>query len=214
MFDYILFDLDGTLTNSKEGIVNSVKYALKHFGIEENDEEKLQLFIGPPLKQQFMEQYGLDSEKALEAVKVYRERYVPIGMFENELYEGVETMLKDLSKAGKKIALASSKPIKMCEKIMEHFNVAKYFDVIVGSEDIGAKSTKTGVIEAAVEYFNLEKKQSVVMVGDRKYDIIGAKNCGLFCVGVTYGFGSYEELSSEGADHIVRSVEELEEYLI
>lgn len=215
MFQYCLFDLDGTLTDPREGITKSVQYALKHYGIEEPDLTKLEPFIGPPLKDSFMEFYGFSEEKAREAINVYRERFAPVGVLENQIFEGIPEMLKSLHESGKKLAVASSKPVNFVHQILKHFRIEQYFDVIVGSELDGTRVTKEEVVEEALLRLGLlempqaDRKGCCAMIGDRKFDIQGAKAYGLTGVGVLFGFGGEGELEAEGADFIVKTIEEL-----
>lgn len=219
MFQYCLFDLDGTLTDPKEGITKSVQYALKHFGIEEPDLTKLLPFIGPPLKDSFMEYYHFSEEQALEAAEVYRERFKPIGIFENEIIEGIPEMLKKLKENGRKLAVASSKPEEFVRRILQHFEIEQYFDVVVGSGLDGSRGTKEEVVEEALRQFCIlelpeeERKAKCAMVGDRKFDIQGAKAYGLTGVGVRFGFAGEGELEAVGADYIAKTVEDLHEFL-
>ncbi len=220
MFQYCLFDLDGTLTDPREGITKSVQYALHHFGIEEPDLKKLEPFIGPPLKDSFMEFYGFTEEQAEEAMKFYRERFAPIGIYENEVFEGIPEMLRHLHQNGQKLAVASSKPIGFVRQILQHFEIDGYFDVIVGSELDGTRSTKEEVVEEALSQLGIlelsgeERKNNCAMVGDRKFDIQGAKAYGLTGVGVSFGFAGEGELEEAGADIIVDTVTELEKLLL
>ena len=215
---YVLFDLDGTLTDPMEGITKSVQYALKAFGIEEPDLQKLTPFIGPPLKDSFMEFYGFDDAKAQEAIDRYRERFRDTGIFENRIYDGVPKMLQTLKKQGCHLAVASSKPEVFGKRILDHFSIADYFEVVVGSELDGRRTDKAQVVgealnrlwgvEASCEEANVKKK-TTYMVGDRKFDIIGAKAQELISVAVTFGYGSRAELEAEEPDFIVDSVVEL-----
>jgi len=221
MNDYVLFDLDGTLTDPKEGICTCVQYALKSFDIEEPDLDKLEPFIGPPLKNSFMEFYGFDEEKAEQAVEKYRERFKDTGIFENKVYKGIPEMLKKLKAAGKKLAVASSKPTVFVERILEHFEIREYFDVVVGSELDGSIVEKPQIVAAAMLklYGNIpdytgQKKKNTVMVGDRKFDVEGARTAGIFSVAVAYGYGSVEELEAAGAGKVVSTVAQLEHYLL
>ncbi|MGN0387958.1 MAG: HAD family hydrolase [Suilimivivens sp.] len=220
MFQYCLFDLDGTLTDSREGITKSAQYALQHFGIEEPDLKKLEPFIGPPLKDSFMEFYGFTEEQAEEAMKFYRERFAPIGIYENEVFEGIPEMLRHLHQNGQKLAVASSKPIGFVRQILQYFEIDGYFDVIVGSELDGTRSTKEEVVEEALSQLGIlelsgeERKNNCAMVGDRKFDIQGAKAYGLTGVGVSFGFAGEGELEEAGADIIVDTVTELEKLLL
>lgn len=221
MNDYILFDLDGTLTDPKEGITACVQYALSAFGIEEPDADKLTPFIGPPLKESFMEFYEFDEEKAEAAVEKYRERFRDKGIFENRIYDGVPEMIRKLKGNHKKLAVASSKPTVFVKQILEHFEIGKYFDVIVGSELDGTRTDKAEVVAEALRRLYdghdgdiEEKKRNTVMVGDRKFDVAGAKAEGLVSVAVSYGYGPLDELKIAKPDYIVRSVEELEKLLL
>lgn len=210
MSDVILFDLDGTLTDSAEGITKSVQYALNHFGIKETDLKKLECFIGPPLKGQFMEYAGLSEAQAEVAIALYRERFSKIGIFENRLYEGVPELLGYLKDNGKTLAVASSKPEIYVNQILEHFEIKSFFDAVAGSELDGTRSEKWEVIEEVLELLGVSDRRSgVLMVGDRRHDVEGAHKCGLQCIGVSYGFGGRTELERAGAVYIAESVEEL-----
>lgn len=217
MKKYLLFDLDGTLTDPKVGICTCVQYALSSFGIEEPDLDKLEPFIGPPLKESFMNFYGFDEEKAEAAIAKYRERFSTVGLFENEIYEGIPRMLKALSAQGMFLAVASSKPTVYVERILEHFKIRKYFKAVVGSELDGTRVNKDEVVEEALRRLFGDQpvnKAEVYMIGDRKFDVEGAKIQGVESVGVTYGYGGMEELREAKADYIVRSVEELQSFLL
>lgn len=208
-FNYILFDLDGTLTDPKEGITKSVAYALKSFGIEVEDLNTLCKFIGPPLKESFMKYYGMNSEDGDKAVETYREYFKPYGVYENEVYEGIPELLAGLKLSGKKVVLATSKPTVFARTILEHFDLTQYFDVVVGSELDGRRVDKAEVIEYALQLAGVTDKAQVVMIGDREHDVIGAKKNELASIGVTYGYGSREEHEACEADVIVESVGEL-----
>lgn len=212
MYDLILFDLDGTLTNPEEGITKSVQYALRAYGIEENRREMLRRFIGPPLVDGFMEFYGMTREDALGAVEKYRERFSVKGIFENELIEGTEEMLARLKSAGKTLALATSKPSPFSKKILEHFKIAQLFDFISCSELDGTRNDKAEVIAEALRLAG--NYENPVMVGDRMHDIIGAKKNGIPCIGVSFGFAAEGELEEYGAVDIAGSVSELTELLL
>ncbi len=218
MKNYLLFDLDGTLTDPKLGICSCVQYALKEeFGIEEPDLDKLEPFIGPPLKDSFMKYYDLTEEQAERAIAKYRERFSEIGLFENEVYEGIPKMLQDLHKRGLTLAIASSKPTVFVRRILQHFHIEQYFTVIVGSELDGTRVNKEEVVLEALRELFQDKpidKEKVYMIGDRSFDVEGAHFFGLECVGVSYGYGGMEELKEAKADYIVRSVEELHEFLL
>lgn len=220
MFQYCLFDLDGTLTDPRIGITKSVQHALKYFDIEETDLSKLEPFIGPPLKDSFMEFYGFNEKQALEAVEAYREYFRPKGVLENRIIEGIPQMLQRLYKNGQKLAVASSKPIGFVHQILQHFGIEQYFDVIVGSELDGTRGTKEEVVKEALRRLDIlklsdaDRKVCCAMVGDRKFDLQGAKAFGLTGVGVRFGFAGKGELEAEGADYIVETVEELSDLLV
>lgn len=213
-YNVILFDLDGTLTEPKKGITRSFQFALKKFGINENNMEVLTSFIGPPLKSTFINHYGFDEKKAWEAVTYYREYFTQKGMFENEVYPGIPEMLQQLKSEQKKILLATSKATIFSEKILEHFNLKDYFDHIVGSNYDGTRAEKTEVISYALSLLGDAFFYNPVMIGDRKHDIIGSKQNRIDSIGVTYGYGSYQELKEAGATYILDSVAEVESLLI
>ena len=214
MYKYVLFDLDGTLTNSELGITKSVQHALKKFGIEVEDRAVLRPFIGPPLGESFQVYYGLSKEESEQAIKYYRERFSVKGLYENEVYEGVEKMLQDLKESGKKLILATSKPEKFTMLILEHFDLLKYFDFVAGATMDGSRGEKADVIRYALEISGIEDKSGVIMIGDRKFDILGAKENGLASIGVLYGFGDREELTEAGADYIVEKAEDIVKVLL
>ena len=209
MFDTVLFDLDGTLTDPGEGITNSVAYALKKYDIEVSDKRELYKFIGPPLKDSFMKYYGFNEVKAEEAIAYYREYFRDIGIFENEVYEGVVDMLKALCNEGKKLVLATSKPEEFAIRILEHFDLSKYFTVAAGASMDSSRSKKGDVIAYAISLCEDFCKDTAVMVGDRKHDIIGAKENGLKSIGVLYGYGDEAELKTAGADYIASTTDDI-----
>ena len=207
MKKYLLFDLDGTLTDPKEGICTCVQYALASFGIQEPDLDKLEPFIGPPLKESFMHFYDMNEEQAQAAVEKYRERFRDTGIFENRLYDGIPQMLRTLNSKGMFLAVASSKPTVFVERILEHFGIRSYFKVVVGSELDGTRTEKNEVVEEALRQLFGDapvEKNKVYMIGDRRFDIEGAKAQGVDSVGVTYGYGGMEELREARADYIDR----------
>jgi len=220
MFQYILFDLDGTLTDPKVGITSSVQYALKAFGIEEPDLDKLEPFIGPPLKESFHDFYGFDEEQTDRAIEKYRERFNVTGIYENEIYPGIEQMLKNLHTSGRQLAIASSKPTPMVERVLDYFHIREYFDYIIGSNLDGTRGKKEEVVEEALRLMvpetltAAERKACVAMVGDRKFDIEGAKAHGLTSVGVRFGYAPEGELEAAGADWIAEDVAELAKILM
>lgn len=209
MFQSILFDLDGTLTDAAPGITNSVKYALSKFGIDETDDNKLRKFLGPPLISSFMEFYGFSKEKAQKAVEYYRKYFVPHGIFENEVYSGIPKLLQKLKADGKTLIIATSKPETFAVQIAEHFEIDSYFDLIAGSNLDNTRSKKAQVIEYALETLGILDRAHAVMIGDREHDIKGAKKTGLRSIGVLYGYASPGELENAGADFTANSPEEL-----
>lgn len=213
MYKAILFDLDGTLTESGEGITRSVQYALEKLGKPEPDRKKLEVFVGPPLLQQFMRYADLDEETAVEAVKYYRERYENVGIFENRLYPEVEEMLNGLKDKGYILAVASSKPEYFVRKVLEHFQLTGYFQEIVGSEMDGSRTNKAEVIEEVLARLHMsERRDEVIMVGDKEHDILGARKAGLPCIAVSYGYGSEEELKNADPLKIVNSAREIVDF--
>lgn len=197
MYKAILFDLDGTLTESGEGITKSVQYALEKLGKPEPDLKKLEVFVGPPLMEQFMKYASLDEENARKAVEYYRERYSTEGIFENKLYPGVEEMFQGLKQRKYILAVASSKPEYYVRQILDYFHLSEYFDEIVGSELNGSRTNKTEVIEETLKRLGFDKKrEQVIMVGDKEHDVLGARAAGLECVAVTYGYGTETELAA------------------
>lgn len=198
-YDVILFDLDGTLTDSAEGIMNCAEYALNAMGITEPDRSRLLRFIGPPLVDSFMDFYGMSREDALKAVALYRERFPVKGIFENRVYEGIPEALDMLKKAGKRLAVATSKPEVYAKRILEHFELAEYFEAVTGAELSGERNAKSEVIEECLKRLGNPDKGTVLMVGDRKHDVIGAKACGVDCAGVKFGYAEENELENAGA---------------
>lgn len=214
MIRYILFDLDGTLTNPKEGITRCVQYALQRFGIEEPDLDRLVPFIGPPLMQSFRDFYQMSEEDARKAVDTYRKRFGTIGLFENEVYPGIPELLHALQQQGKILAIASSKPTVYVEQILEHFHLKEYFAVIQGSNLDGTGVAKQEVILEALRRLDNPSTDELLMVGDRKFDVLGAKAMGFPCIGVRFGFAAPGELESSGAVFIAETVADLQQYLL
>lgn len=214
MNSYLLFDLDGTLTNPKEGITKCVQYALRAFGIEEPDLDRLTPFIGPPLRQSFIDFYQFSEDQAITAVEKYRERFSTTGLFENVLYLGIPTMLQALQKQGKILAVASSKPTVFVRQILEHFQLAQYFQVIEGSNLDGSRVEKKEVIFTVLQQLGNPPIQQVIMVGDRIYDVRGAAELGIACVGVRFGFAAPGELENSGAIYLADTVSDLQQYLL
>ena len=212
---YILFDLDGTLTDPGMGITNSVMHALTHFGITVTDRTQLYRFIGPPLMDSFMEYYGLTEEQAVEAVRVYREYFADKGWAENTVYSGIEALLADLVAAGKMLLVATSKPQIFAERILVHFGLDKYFTHICGVALQAPRGySKADVIRDALDRAGVSDLTTAVMVGDRHHDIDGAKVVGMDSIGVLYGYGDRTEHEAAGADAIAESVAELKAMLL
>ncbi len=212
--EYILMDLDGTLTNSKEGITKCLQYALQYFGVQIDNLNTLEKYIGPPLEQTFREGFGFGKEQAEVAIEKYRERFVPKGMYENRLYAGMEEALQRLKESGKVLIVATSKPEKFAITILKYFGIDGYFDDICGADPSVDRNTKDEVIRYVLEKHELTDLSDVLMVGDRKYDVEGARECGLSCMGVLYGFGTREELEEAGAEYIAETVEDMVQILI
>ena len=216
MYRYIFFDLDGTLTDSKEGVIKSARYAIEKMGWPQPSEATRLKFVGPPLVDSFMAHCGATRAQAEELVELYRERYVPIGLFENAAAEGAAELLARLREKGYKTALASSKPEVMCETVCSHFGFTPHLDVISGSP-LHGDYTKADVIRAAMARLNLTEADAgeILMVGDRKYDVLGAAECGIRCVGLTlFGYAEEGELERAGAAATVATLEELEDYIL
>lgn len=213
-YDVILFDLDGTLTDSGPGIVNSVQYALKKFGIDETDMAKLYKFVGPPLSETFVGYYGFDEEQCKQGVIWFREYYEAKGIFENSVYDGVPEMLHRLKEQGMRIIMATSKPEPMAERIVEHFDLKKYFERVAGSTMDETRTAKADVIAYALEECGLTDQSKILMVGDRRHDIVGAKKNGLDSMGVLYGYGGRQELEDAGADYIVEMPQDVADQIL
>ena len=211
---YILFDLDGTVTDPMIGITKSVQYALNKFDIEVEDLNELCKFIGPPLKDSFMNFYNFTEEDALNAITYYREYFSTKGLYENTVYENFEDMLISLKKKNKSLIIATSKPTVFAEKILEHFNLKKYFDFIAGSNLDNTRTKKADVISYALEQQGITEVSEIIMIGDREHDVIGAKALNIESIGVLHGYGSYDELSNSGANYIVKDVKELHSLLL
>ncbi len=206
--EYILFDLDGTLTDPGVGITNSVAYALSKFGINVEDKRELYSFIGPPLIDSFKKYYGFSEEDAKKALGHYREYFKVRGMFENTVYDGVAETLNELNKQGKKLIVATSKPEEFAEQILEYFYLKKYFFGIAGASMDEKRNKKEDVIDYAIKRFNIVPEKAV-MIGDREYDIYGGKAFQMHTIGVLFGYGGKDELSNAGADIIISNFNEL-----
>jgi phosphoglycolate phosphatase len=209
----VLFDLDGTLSNSKEGITKCVQYALKHFGIEEPDRDKLEIFIGPPLVDSFMNFYGMSLEDAKIATAKYRERYTPIGIHEASMYPGVRECIEELKRQGYIIGMASSKPEEYCRIILEDFGILELFDDVVGATMDGRIDSKEQVLMEVFRRWSHYGKDEMCLIGDSIYDVEGANLVGIPCVAVSYGFGDVQEMIAAGAVAVIDNLVELPEVL-
>ena len=193
MYDYLLFDLDGTLTDPGEGITNSVIYALKKWGIEVKDRRELYPFIGPPLSASFSKYYGFSESDSLKCVEYYREYFRDKGIFENRVYSGIPELLETLQRSGKRLVLATSKPELFAKRILEHFDLTRYFFFVAGASMDESRNKKADVIRYALKELGEPERDRVVMIGDREQDVTGAKLNGLDSIGVLYGYGDREE---------------------
>lgn len=211
---YVLFDLDGTLTDPGVGITNCVKYALNHFGIRPKTRAELYPYIGPPLVESFMNFHGLSKEQAEEALWIYRERFDGVGIFENELIDGIPELLKTLKNRELTLVVATSKPEEYTVRILEHFGIDGYFDFVGGNTLNEDRPRKGDVIKYILENHPDMSGENTVMVGDRQYDVEGAHEHGIPTIGVLFGYGSREELASAGADHIAEDVSDLKNFLV
>jgi len=214
MYDMILFDLDGTLTDPKPGITKCVQYALEQMGIVEEDLEKLTAFIGPPLAASFKEFYNMNDDEAHQALYYYRERFSTVGLYENAVYEGMKELLDELQKQGKAMFVATSKPTIFSIKILEHFGLIHFFKAVVGSELDGTRVEKDEVIKYVLSDIAGHDLSQIIMVGDRKFDIFGAQKNGIDVIGVAYGYGSDEELKQAEPNYIAKTVSELRAILL
>lgn len=212
-YDYILFDLDGTITDSKTGIINSVLYSLSKFNIKVQDITSLESFLGPPLSYSYENFYNFSKEDATLAIEYYREYFSTKGKFENTPYSGIKEVLAKLKAKNKKLIIATSKPTFFTKQILEHFKLTDYFDFIVGSNLDGTLSLKEEVISYAIEKFNIAR-EAAIMIGDRVFDIEGAKKNNIASIGVLYGYGSFDEINKAHPDYIVNTVDELLDILL
>lgn len=214
MYQTILFDLDGTLTNPALGITNSLAYALEKFNIEVTDKKELYRFIGPPLQDSFENFYHFSKEDSLKAVDFYRDYFRHKGLYENEVYQGIPDLLERLKAQGKKLLVATSKPEEFARQILKHFDLYNNFDFIASASMDGIRRQKGDIIAYGLATAQISDRSSAVMIGDREHDIIGAKKNGLDAIGVLYGFGNREELKKVGATYIATNVEELQGRLL
>ncbi|MBR6514696.1 MAG: HAD family hydrolase [Clostridia bacterium] len=210
----IFFDLDGTLTDPFEGITKSVQHSLEYFDIHIADRNELKCFIGPPLWESYMKYYGFTKEDADEAVRRYREYFSVTGLFENEVYEGIHTLLQELKDKGLRLSVATSKPAIFSQKILDKFDISQYFDFLSGSELDGTRVNKAEVIEYAISSLGITDRSSILMIGDRLHDIEGAHKCGVDACGVLWGYGDRAEHIDCGADYIAETLDELKEIIL
>ena len=211
-YDHILFDLDGTLTDSGPGIMNGFEYSLGKMGVEYPGRDYLKQFVGPPLGDSFEKTLGFSPEDAAKGIAFYREYYAEKGVYENDVYPGIPELLEKLKESGKKLIVATTKAELMANVVMDHFGLRKYFDLMVASNNTDRKN-KIDVLNYAIENGGVDRERAV-MVGDRFYDITGAVHFGMTSVGVLYGYGSRQELEEAGASHIAESVEDLYDILL
>ncbi len=214
MYTTFLFDLDGTVTDPKKGIVNSVLYALEKVGIEELHVSELDSFIGPTIQQSFVERYNMNEGEVERAVFYFREYLKQRGLLENSVYEGIPNLLKQLKDTGNRLFIATSKPTIFARQVIEHFQLTNYFEDIIGSNLNGTRIKKEEIIAHILQQNEGLNKEEVVMIGDRKHDIIGANHNGIASIGVLYGYGSENELIEVSATHIAKDIEELHHFCI
>ena len=211
-FDTLLFDLDGTLTDSTEGILNCLIYAIERMGFEVPEDTNI--FLGPPIRQSFAEFLGMNGEQVDEAVRIFRERYSDTGLFENRVYDGIPGMLERLKSGGKRLMVATSKPQVYAVRIFERFGLAQYFEIVGGAELDGSRDYKDEVIEYVLAKADITDRSTVLMIGDRRQDVLGAHKTDIECMGILWGYGSVEELTQAGADYIARTPQEAADMLL
>lgn len=211
-FDTLLFDLDGTLTDSTEGILNCLIYAIERMGFEVPEDTNI--FLGPPIRQSFAEFLGMNGDQVDEAVRIFRERYSDTGLFENRVYDGIPEMLERLKSGGKRIMVATSKPQVYAVRIFERFGLAQYFEIVGGAELDGSRDYKDEVIEYVLAKAGITDRSTVLMIGDRRQDVLGAHKTDIECMGILWGYGSVEELTQAGADYIARTPQEAADMLL
>ena len=213
MYNYILFDLDGTLTDPGTGITNSVAYALNKFNITVENKTELYNFIGPPLVDSFMKYYNMNYEDGIKAVEYYREYFGVTGIFENTMFDGISKLLEDIKNSGRKIALATSKPEQYAVRILEHFGLTKYFDFVGAATMDESRSKKSDVIKYTLENLDIKDKSKVVIIGDSNHDIYGANQNGIDSIGVLFGYGDRAELEAAGATYIAETINDIIKFL-
>ncbi|MBP5581058.1 MAG: HAD hydrolase-like protein [Ruminococcus sp.] len=211
-FDTLLFDLDGTLTDSTDGIIKCLEYALERMGYEVPEDTNK--FLGPPLYRSFADFCGMNEEQVNEAVRIFRERYSDVGLFENRVYDGIPEMLQRLRDGGKRIMVATSKPEVYAVRIFDRFGLSQFFEIVGGANINGTRNDKDEVIEYVLDKAGISDRSSVLMIGDRRQDVLGAHKTGLKCMGILWGFGSIEELTEAGADFIAETPEKAADMLL
>ena len=214
MIKNVFFDLDGTITDSREGIINGFEYALNYFGIKVEDRKYLEKFIGPSLANSFKKEYGFNEEQVAVAIAKYREYYSVIGLKESSLYNGIKELIIELANNGKNVILATAKPETYSTKILENYNIKQYFKFISGATLDGSRGEKGDIIKYALDNLKPINLDECIMIGDRHHDIEGAKENNMKSIGVTYGFGSEEELKTAGANYIAHNAEELKNIIL
>lgn len=214
MFDHILFDLDGTLTDPAEGILNSLRYALAKYNIEENDEDRLKAFIGPPLHESFRTIYNFNEEETKEIIGHYREYYGRDGMYQNFVIAGIPELLRELKQAGKQLYVATTKVTEFAQQVLDHYQLSQYFTLVIGGNEDGTRTAKVEIIDEILKTIPGVEKSRIVMIGDRKYDMIGATAHGIKTIAVTFGYGAIAELKAENPHYLVNSVAELSQVLL
>ncbi len=211
-YNNLLFDLDGTLTDSAPGILNCVRYALSEMNFPEPPD--IMRFVGPPLCESFHDFCGMNDEQTKEAIRLYRSRYSTVGLFENTVYDGIPEMLERLKKGGRRLFVATSKPEVFSVRILDKFGLSDYFEIIGGAATDGTRDTKHDVIRYLLDKADIHDTSDVLMIGDRKHDIIGAHSLGIRCMAVLWGYGSTDEFNEHGADYIVSEPSELADTLL
>lgn len=211
MYKYILFDFDGTVFDTVEGITKSVRYALNKRNIDA-PLESLRCFAGPPLGLTLMEKFGFDEEEAARAVADYRERYLPIGLYECSVFAGIKELLAELRAEGVKLGIATLKPLHMARTLLEKEDMLQLFDVSCGADPNNMHQTKAQILSSAMEELGADA-ESTIYVGDTRFDVHGAHECGVKCIGVKYGYAADGELAEAGADYLAETVEELRNLL-
>lgn len=208
-FQYLLFDLDGTITDSEEGILNSVRYSLSKYGIQNPDSILLRKFIGPPLVRSLVEHFRFSDEDAKTAVSYYREYFSKRGIYENKLYPGIDRLLQSLSDEGKSIILATAKPTYYARKILKHFKIGHLFTEVVGSNMDGTRIDKTEVLQHILNQYRDKNPELFIMIGDRQSDMMAAEQFGIKKLWVNYGYGDDEEMNNSRPDFVANSIEDL-----